>query len=239
MEIKKSKKADLEGQKGTSLLLGYIVALGLMFAAFEWTTHEYKETDTVYSVQTNVPDLEEIPPITQPIFTAAPPPPANVPQIVEIIDIVDDKTEIKEEKIESQEDTHEATPGPVAVAHTGPVSVGPAVENPGSNEDEIFPVAEQMPTFPGGDEALFKYLSENIKYPPLAIEQGIQGKVIVQFVVNKDGSIVDPKVVRSLDPSCDKEALRVIKNMPKWNPGRNMGRPVRVKFTAPVSFRLS
>ena len=108
-----------------------------------------------------------------------------------------------------------------------------------SDEDEIFQVVEQMPEFPGGMEALLQYLGKNIKYPASAQENGIQGKSIIEFVVNKDGSIVDPKVIKSLDAACDKEAMRVIKAMPKWTPGKQRGKPVRVKYTVPVSFRLA
>ena len=95
-----------------------------------------------------------------------------------------------------------------------------------------------MPEFPGGMAACLKFLANNIKYPAIAQESNIQGKVIIQFVVNKDGSIVDPVVVRSVDPHLDKEALRVISMMPKWTPGMQRGKPVRVKYTVPVTFRL-
>ena len=105
-------------------------------------------------------------------------------------------------------------------------------------EQTIFEVVENMPDFPGGQAALMQYLAKNIKYPTIAQENGTQGRVIVQFVVNKDGSIVDAKVVRSVDPYLDKEALRVINTMPKWKPGMQRGKPVRVKFTVPVMFRL-
>ena len=110
-----------------------------------------------------------------------------------------------------------------------------------NEEDEtVFVVIEQMPEFPGGQQAMFKYLSENVKYPVIARENGIQGTCIVQFVVNKDGSIVDVTVVRSGgDPSLDKEAIRVIKTMPKWRPGMHKGKPVRVKYTVPVTFKLN
>lgn len=102
-----------------------------------------------------------------------------------------------------------------------------------------FEIFEQMPEFPGGQEALFAYLAQNVKYPVVAIENNIQGRVIVQFAVAKDGKIEDAEVVRSGgDPSLDKEALRVIKAMPKWQPGRLRGKPVRVKYTVPVNFRL-
>ena len=95
-----------------------------------------------------------------------------------------------------------------------------------------------MPSFPGGDAALFKFLGENVKYPVIAQENGVQGRVICQFVVNRDGSIVDVEVVRSVDASLDKEAIRVIKSMPKWSPGQQRGKPVRVKYTLPVNFKL-
>ena len=106
-------------------------------------------------------------------------------------------------------------------------------------EDQtVFQVVEKMPEFPGGMAACLKFLSNNIKYPTISQVEGVQGKVIVQFVVNKDGSIVDPVVVRSVDPYLDKEALRVISMMPKWSPGMQRGKPVRVKYTVPVTFRL-
>ena len=121
------------------------------------------------------------------------------------------------------------------------VVIAPPVEAPVEEEEEevIFMVVETMPEFPGGQQALFKYLGENVKYPVIAQENGIQGRVICQFVVNKDGSIVDVVVVRSSgEPSLDKEALRVINSMPKWKPGKQRGKPVRVKYTVPVNFRL-
>jgi len=111
--------------------------------------------------------------------------------------------------------------------------VPPAVE-----ETKIFEVVEQMPHFNGGDAALMEFLNKNIKYPVIAEENGIQGRVVATFVVERDGSITDVKIARSVDPSLDKEAVRVIKSMPKWVPGRQNGSPVRVKFTLPVTFRL-
>ena len=237
MEVKKSKKADLEGQKGTGLLIGYIVALATMFACFEYTTREYVETDVVYSTTSFVSE-EEVIPITQPIFTAAPPPPADAPQVAEILDIVDDNTEIEEETIETSESTDQAISGPTAPV-TGPVIAGPpAPVQEESDEGEIFEVVEQNPQFPGGDQALMAWLTKNLKYPSVAQENGIQGRVMVSFVVNKDGSIVDPKIIRSVDPSLDKEAIRVVSSMPKWTPGRQRGKTVRVKYSLPVTFRL-
>lgn|SRR5574344_2041206 len=237
MEVKKSKKADLEGQKTTSMLIGYIFALGAMFAAFEWTTRDYKEVEPViYAAYAQTE--EEVPPVTQPIFQAAPPPPQDAPPVAEILDIVENDEDIKEETIQSSEETNQATSGPSAPT-SGPVMAGPAITGEASDEDEVFQVVEDMPLFPGGMEALLKYLGTNIKYPTIAQENQIQGKVVIEFVVNKDGSIVDPKVIKSLEASCDKEAMRVIKAMPKWTPGKQRGKPVRVKYTVPVSFRLT
>jgi len=105
-------------------------------------------------------------------------------------------------------------------------------------EEEIFVVVENQPEFPGGQAAMMKFLSENIKYPVIAQENGIQGRVICNFVVERDGSITDVQVVRGVDPSLDKEAVRVIQSMPKWKPGMQRGKPVRVRFTLPVVFRL-
>ena len=113
----------------------------------------------------------------------------------------------------------------------------PAPPRP-AEENKIHEIVEQMPSFPGGMSALMSWLSQNIKYPVIAAENGVKGRVIVQFVVEKDGSITDVQVVKSVDPSLDKEAARVIKSMPHWIPGRQNGSPVRVRYTVPVTFKL-
>lgn len=115
-----------------------------------------------------------------------------------------------------------------------------AQPEPPKNEEEnkVFDVVEEQPSFPGGQGALMAWLNDNIKYPVVAAENGIQGKVIVQFVVGKNGSISNVKVLRSVDPSLDKEAVRVVSNMPNWTPGKQNGASVNVRFTLPVTFRL-
>ena len=105
-------------------------------------------------------------------------------------------------------------------------------------ENKVFDVVEQMPSFPGGQAALMQWLNSNMKYPTIAAENGVQGRVIVQFVVEKDGSVTDVHVAKSVDPSLDKEASRVVKAMPKWIPGKQNGSAVRVKYTVPVTFKL-
>ena len=109
---------------------------------------------------------------------------------------------------------------------------------PKEEENKVFDVVEQMPSYPGGMGALMQYLSSNIKYPAIAEENGIQGRVICTFVVERDGSITDVKIAKSVDPSLDKEAMRVVSKMPKWIPGKQNGSAVRVKYTLPVTFRL-
>ena len=124
------------------------------------------------------------------------------------------------------------------IKYTAPVAVQEEEEEE-PEEQEIFQVVEQMPEYPdGGMAGLMKYLSGAIRYPAIAAENGVQGRVTVQFVVNRDGSIVDAQVLRGVDPYLDKEALRVINSMPKWKPGMQRGKPVRVRYTLPVAFKL-
>jgi len=111
------------------------------------------------------------------------------------------------------------------------------VQKPINNEEKVFDVVEEMPSFPGGIGALMSWLSQNIKYPAIAAENGVQGRVIVQFIVEKDGSITNVKVAKSVDPSLDKEAARVVSTMPKWIPGKKGGSPARVNYTVPVTFK--
>ena len=207
------------------VLMGLVFVLSLCYVALEWTETEvtkYEITDTDLFFE------EEIEIQTTSQETPPPPPPPAV-QEVEVLNVVEDNVETESIDINTEDDKETE------------VVIAAPVEAPVEEEEEevVFVVVESMPEFPGGQQALFKYLSDNIKYPVIAQENGIQGRVICQFTVNKDGSIVDIEVVRSGgDPSLDKEAVRVIKTMPKWKPGKQRGKPVRVKFTVPVSFKL-
>ena len=205
-----------------------MLILAAVFVAFEWT-----ERDKQVTTDTGVVEPifeEEMIPITEeePEQKQAPPPP-EAPKVEEVIQIAENDANVEETTIKSSEDDNTA----VEIKYIEPV-----VEEEEPVEEEIFMVVEQMPEFPGGMAELMKFLSKNIKYPTIAQENGIQGRVIVQFVVNQDGSIVDPIVMRSVDPYLDKEALRVISTMPKWKPGMQRGKAVRVKYTVPVTFRL-
>ena len=225
MQLKKSPKVSLEDKKLIYTLMGALLVLSICFVAFEWTEKEV----TKYDVVDQDFLIEEEIDIQQTTQETPPPPPPPAVQEVGILNVVDDdvKTESVEIKTEDDKDVE--------------VVIAPPVEAPVVEEveEEIFVVVESMPEFPGGAQEMMKFIAENIKYPVIAQENGIQGRVICQFVIEKNGSVTDIQVVRSSgDASLDKEAERVIKNMPKWKPGKQRGKPVRVKYTIPVAFRL-
>lgn len=228
MEIKKSEQANLENGKTTSLLMGLVVSLAVLYVALEWTQRD-KEIDLSDIVVAEVSLEEEMVPITLPEKKTVPPPPQSV-TVTDLIEIVDNDAEIEESVIASTEDQTEYID--ISDFETIQVEEEPEEEAP-------FMVVEDMPEFPGGTAALLEYLRKNIKYPSICRENGIQGRVLIQFIVNKDGSIVDPEVVKPVNPYLDKEALRVISTMPSWKPGSQRGKPVRVKFTVPVNFKLN
>ena len=226
MEIKKNPKADLEKRKLTFVLIGLTTILAALFVAFEWTTSNVVKHDNA-GLADVLFEEEIIPPTVQEATPPPPPPPA--PVIEEILTIVDDEKEIEQVEIQTSEDDQNKAQEIIAMP-------APAEEDEVTNE--IFTVVEDMPMFPGGESALLSYIGKSVKYPVIAQENGIQGRVIVSFVVEKDGSVADATVVRGVDPSLDKEALRVVNAMPKWTPGKQRGKPVRVKYTLPVTFRL-
>ena len=237
MEANKTVNEELQSQKSTNILSGYVLALAGMFVAVEYAQREVKvvEEEKIYDFKME----EDMIPITQQQEVMAPPP-AAAPTVMEFINEVEDDTEIPEEEIESSEEMNQAittvvgTGAPSAVV-TGPV--GPVVE--ADDDDRIYEMVEENAQFPGGEAECFKWLSEHIKYPSICQEQGVQGRVIVAFVVNRDGSIVDVKTLRTPDPNLAKEAERVVKMMPKWKPARQGNKTVRSRFNLPVMFRLN
>ena len=227
MEIKKSPKADLENKKIMAVLIGLVMALGIMYIAFEWSQNEI----TVYeeALQGPVEIDEEMVEVTFREETPPPPPPPQPETVLsDIIDIQDNEAEVETTDFNSEDEAD------ARVEIQAPIA-------PPEEEEEAQVIhirVEKMPEFPGGQDALNRYLVRNIKYPLLAQENGIQGRVVCQFVVNSDGSIVDISVVRGVEESLDKEAIRVIQSMPKWTPGRQGGKSVRVKYTLPIRFKL-
>lgn len=223
-DTKKSAKADLESKKTMFIEIGLVIALAAVLFAFEWKSYEKMELSLASRVVDDTP--EEMIEITQ---HEKPPPPPAPPQQTTIIEIVEDDMEIEDEleiDVEADQETEMQEYVPVE-------------EEEEEEEAQIFTVVESMPDFPGGDEARIRYLNENIKYPQMARESGIQGRVFVTFVVEKDGSVTDVRVLRGIGGGCDEEAIRVIKNMPKWDPGKQRGKPVRVQFNMPILFKLN
>ena len=210
-----------------AVLIGLVMALGIMYIAFEWSQNEI----TVYeeALQGPVEIDEEMVEVTFREETPPPPPPPQPETVLsDIIDIQDNEAEVETTDFNSEDDADAR------------VEIQAPIAPPEEEEEEqvIHIRVEKMPEFPGGQDALNRFLVRNIKYPLLAQENGIQGRVVCQFVVNSDGSIVDISVVRGVEESLDKEAIRVIKSMPKWTPGRQGGKSVRVKYTLPIRFKL-
>ncbi len=224
METKKTAKADLENKRMFFIQIGLIITLAITLAAFEWKTYDRIVSDLGDRAVVDIPEeMVEITRQDQP-----PPPPAPPPQTT-LINIVEDNVEIKDDfKVDVDVDLKTQIE-----TYVPPVSQEEQVE-----EHEIFIVVEDAPNYPGGEVARIKFLQENIRYPQMARESGIQGTVFLQFVVERDGSVTDIKVLRGIGGGCDEEAIRVLKLMPKWNPGKQRGRPVRVQFTMPIRFTL-
>lgn len=227
METKKSERANLEKGKSMSLLMGLVVALAVLFVGFEWGTKDVKLLTS--DRDGGIEWVDEIP-ITMPEQVTPPPPPPQT-VVADVLNVLDDNVNVDDVNILTTEDTPD-TPQPDAYV--------PPTNTEIEEEDvtKIFVIVEEMPQFPGGETELLRFVNKSIKYPVIAQENGIQGRVICSFVINRDGSVVDTEVMRGVDPSLDKEALRVINTMPKWTPGKQRGKPVRVKYTIPITFRL-
>lgn len=223
MEAKKTPKADLENKKVVFIQIGLVISLGLVLLAFEWKTYEKAEKEVFQRDEVEFVQEE----IIQTEHEVKPPPPPP-PKQVTVIDIVEDDVEIEDEieiDVEADMETEIEEYIPIEIEEE-------------EGEAEIFTVVESMPEFKGGVAMMYKYLGENIEYPQIAKESGIQGRVFVTFVVEKDGSVTDVKVLRGIGGGCDEEAVRVVKSMPKWNPGKQRGKPVRVQYNLPVKFTL-
>ena len=225
MEVKKSQKANLEGKRGIFIQLGFLVSLSLVLLAFEWTSSAGKLSEIEILESSDID--EEIVPVTKQEQNQPPPPPPP-PAAPDILNIVDDDVELEDELIIEDMDADQNTEIQVV-----------EFDDEEEEEAEIFFIVEDMPTFNGGDQNEFrKFIQSNLKYPQIAAENGISGRVFVYFVVNEKGEVINAKVVRGVDPSLDKEALRVVMSSPKWTPGKQRGQPVRVAFTFPIVFVL-
>lgn len=229
MELKKSPKADLEKKRTIFLEIGLILALLFVFAMFNWSQKPDKVDDVKYAMDQ---ELEEDVVITRQDAPPPPPPPPPPPkqQVIDEIEVTTEKLDVKDE-IQVSAETSEDTEVEVKVQEIQEV-----VEE--VEEQKVFIRVEKMPEFPGGEKALLEFLSKNIKYPQIAADNGVQGKVYLKFVVEKDGKVGEVQVQRSPDKLLEKEAVRVVKTLPKFSPGMQRGKPVRVWYQVPVTFRL-
>ncbi|MCK5135611.1 MAG: energy transducer TonB [Bacteroidales bacterium] len=228
MELKKAKQADLEKRKSMFTTVGLVVALSIVLVAFEWAKGPGKgdDTDIVQEIQFE----DEMMQITR-RDEPKPEPKPETPKVAEVLDIVDDDVEIDDDFDFDMEATDNTE-------YDFTSMMGDDDEN--IDEEEVFYIVEDMPTFNGGEPAteFRKYIAQNLRYPEIAAENGISGRVIIQFAVNKVGKVVDAVIVRSVDPALDKEAVRVVMSSPKWTPGKQRGKAVKVLFTFPINFVL-
>ena len=230
MEIKKSSKANLENKKLLFTEIGLIIALAAVYFAFDWSTAEkqvsvFEETAEVVEAKEMVPITQETPP---PPPTAAP----KIPILSDQIDIVDDEIQVDDNLFMNLED--DASMGVEIMDYVE------TVEEEVVEEEAIpFQFVEEKPSFMGGDANAFsKWVNERLVYPEIAKENGVSGRVTLQFTVNTDGTVSNIKVLRGVDPSLDKEAVRVVSMSPKWTPGKQRDRAVKVTYTFPVIFQL-
>jgi protein TonB len=226
MEVKKSQKADLENKRGLFLEIGLALTLAIVFLAFEWRV-DTSEANVLQAEQ-EMQAEEEIIPITRQEPVKPPPPPPPAPKVADILNIVDNDEEIEDElEIEDSEADMDEE-----------IEIQVVEEDEEEDEQQVFVIVEDMPEFPGGDLELQRWINRSVKYPVIAQENGITGRVYVGFVVNKVGQVENVKIMRGVDPSLDKEALRVINKMPKWKPGKQRGKAVKVSYTVPINFQL-
>ena len=225
MEEKKSPKANLENKKLMFMQIGMIISLLIAWLAFEHKSYDKREIDSSLFNREVALD-EEMVEITK--QEEQKPQPVEAPQQTTQLEIVDDDVETEDLNINAEVEQNEVIEEYVA----------PEVVEEEVSETEIFQIVEEMPSFPGGEGKLMEYVAKNIKYPQIARETGIQGRVFVGFVVEPDGSISNVKLLRGIGGGCDEEAMRVIKSLPKWKPGKQRGKPVRVSYQIPVFFKL-
>jgi len=225
MELKKSDKANLEKRKGIFFEFGLVISISLLLIAFEWTSGGLSANEFDLGNQEQIE--EEMIPITR--QQPEPPKPVEPPKVTEELLIVDDNVTLDDEL---QLDDFE-------VNQDEDIQIMDYSDEEVVDEEPIFTIVEDMPSFQGkGQEGFRVWIIKHMKYPEIAAENGISGRVFVNFVVEPNGSVSNVKVVRGVDPALDAEAVRVIKSSPKWAPGKQRGKAVRVSYTFPINFVL-
>ncbi len=231
MEIKKSKKADLEGGRRQRFLLGLVMALSTLYVVLEYNMEPEDPLDDPELIEILSSD-QELPPLIQPQKELALAPKAEPKPTVKLVVVEEEESPVEEEPEREPEQPLEGD----AVDELPEEEE----EEPQKSDDEVlsFRVVEDLPQFPGGYGEFMKWLTRNLRYPKSAQEQKKQGRVIAEFIINKDGSVTDVRIIGSLNPACDQEALRVLRMMPRWTAGIMYDKPCRTKVCIPIIFRL-
>ncbi|MBP5517014.1 MAG: energy transducer TonB [Bacteroidales bacterium] len=231
MEAKKSQQADLEKKKGLFLEIGLVSILALVLVAFNLRSTESSGSGLKITQVSNEMEEEVLQTEEEQQQEPEPEPEQPEPEVTTELEVVDNDAEIENELgiIDAGDDANKAQEE-VVVTDVG--------EEKAVEEEEIFIFVEKFPEYPGGEEALYKFLNQSIQYPEMARENNITGTVVIKFVVEKDGSITKASILREIGGGCGKEALRVVNSMPKWKPGQQSGKAVRTEFTLPVQFQL-
>lgn len=229
MLAKKTDKGDLENKRGIFILVGLVVVLGLVYAGFELFASE----DKAPAFAPMEDDFIEVKDEDVIATDQTPPPPQDQPQQQQevVLNIVENNIQVTTD-VDFTTDIFEDD----VIADVADVEIEVVEDESETAPPLLF--TEDMPEFPGGDDALASFLAKEIQYPEVARSNGITGTVLVEFVVERDGRVSNAKVKVPLFPDCDKEAVRGIMAMPKWKPGKNMGKPVRVFYTVPVTFKM-
>lgn len=234
MEKKKSNKANLESKRGSILLLGLVCATSTALMSFEYANFELKQEKNLMSAVSDDSDVWElIEPKIEYVSASAPVQEASKSEYV-TPDPEPEPTPIPEPDPTPDPDPGPFIPGPPDL----PFGTGKPEKKPEIDDDNEYVVVEQMPEFPGGLEEMYAFLSENIDYPQMCIDNNVQGKSYIKFTIEKDGSISNISVAKSTHKLLDKEAMRVIGTMPNWEPGRQLNKVVRVSYTLPINFLL-
>lgn len=226
MKRKKASKVDLEKRRLVFIMIGLSIALLAVYLVLEWNSPR-KEVQKVKYAMDDAPEVETV--ITKREKPKPLPPPPSKKIVKDIIEVTTQKIKVEDQAmVNTETDSNES----IKIQKIEPD------EESFDDEKKVFRHVEQMPQFPGGDKALLKYISRNIKYPQVAADNGVQGKVYLKFVIEKDGSIGEILIVKSPDKSLSKEAKRVVASLPKFKPGMQNGHPARVWYLVPVQFRL-
>ena len=223
MEAKKTEQADLTRKSTFFFSIGLMVTMSLVVTAFEWKDYDESMVDLMGKSTNTFEETMEVPPTEQP------PPPAPTIQQPQVIEVPDEE-EIKDDiKVNLDVEVTDETKVEEIVIQA---------EQPKEETDEIFTVVEESATPKGGMQAFYKFVGEKIKYPAQARRMGIEGRVFVEFVINKDGSLSDVRSIKGIGAGCDEEAVRIIQSAPAWNPGKQRGKSVKQRYTLPIIFKL-